>query len=198
MSKQLLSAVLIFSISAFPSLAAAQSNGSSSLTPEQVQVYADFIDAFSKTAFRVLLSRTFPLRLSGVAKDAACLQGIHLEPEGRSSDRGHLLSREILRNHSIRMIDEQEESAALKQRRKGADTVSANGSGTPKDPGILTLSEILFDTSHHFAVIKYALLCGPRCNSGAILVLEKVENRWSLGRRPCESSVFMNATNPRS
>lgn len=202
MRKLLLSAVWVIAISVFPSLAAAHSNGSSSLTPEQVQVYADFIDSFSQTGFRVLLNRTFPLSLSVVAKDAACLQGVHLETAGKSGEGGHLLGPEVLRNHSIRIIGEQDESAILKQQEKGAAAVSTNsggnGSGTPKNPGILALSGILFDTSHHFAVIKYAFLCGIHCNSGGILVLEKVENRWSVKRRPCDGSVFINATNPRS
>jgi hypothetical protein len=202
MRKLLLYAVWVVPISVFASLAAAHSNGSSPLTPEQAQVYADFIDSFSQTGFKVLLNRTFPLSLSVVAKDAACLQGVHLEMVGKSGEGGHLLGPEVLRNHSIRTIGEQDEPALLKQQEKGADAASTNsdgnGSGTPKDPGILALSGILFDTSHHFAVIKYVFLCGTHCNSGGILVLEKVENRWSVKRRPCDGSVFINAANPRS
>jgi hypothetical protein len=202
MRKLLLSAVWVIAISVCPSLAAAHSNGSSSLTPEQVQVYADFIDSFTQTGFRVLLNRTFPLSLTVVAKDAECLQGIHLETVGKSGEGGHLLGPEVLRNHSIRIIGEQDESPVLKRQEKGAATVSTNsggnGSGTLTDPGILALSGILFDTSHHFAVIKYVFLCGTHCNSGGILVLEKFENRWSVKGRPCDGSVFINATNPLS
>lgn len=202
MRKLVLSAVWVIAISVFPSLAAAHSNGSSSLTPEQVQVYADFIDSFSQTGFRVLLNRTFSLSLSVVAKDAACLQGVHLETVGKSGEGGHLLGPEVLRNHSIRIIREQDESAALKQQdtssaTRGTDS-GRNGSGTPRDPGILALSEIIFDPTHQFAVIKYVFLCGPHCNSGAILVLEKVGDRWSAKRRPCNGSVFVNVANPRS
>lgn len=48
-------------------------SSNAALTAEQVGVYADFIDSFIKTKFRSLSRRTFPLNLSGIAKDAACL-----------------------------------------------------------------------------------------------------------------------------
>ena len=201
MRKLLMSAVEIMAISVFLRPAAAQPN-TSSLSSEQVQVYADFIDSFSRTNFKLLSSKTFPLNLSVVAKDAVCLQGVHLEAAGKSAEAAHSLGPEVLRNRSIRIIGEQDESTALKQQDKtgasGRTDSHGDGSGTPRDPGILALSEIIFDTTHHFAVIKYVFLCGPHCNSGAILVLEKVGNRWSARRRPCNGSVFVNGANPRS
>jgi hypothetical protein len=85
-------------------------------TPEQLQVYGDFIESFSKTNFKFLSNRTFPLDLSGVGKDAACLQGVELEGVDESRNMVHELSPEVLRGHSIHLIGEQEESAILKQR----------------------------------------------------------------------------------
>jgi hypothetical protein len=64
------------------------------------------------------------------------------------------------------------------------------------DPGILTLSEITVDQSHHFAVLKYAFLCGSLCNSAGILVLEEEGPQWTTQiRRP--RSFAMNRDNPR-
>lgn len=174
----------------------------SSLSSEQVQVYADFIDSFSKTGFKLLSNKTFPLNLTVVAKDAVCLQGVHLEAAGKSGKAVHLLGPQVLRNHSVRIVGDQEESQVLKQR-DASEAISrkdsgADGSASRRDPGILALSEIIFDTTRRFAVIKYVFLCGSHCNSGAILVLEKVGDRWSVRRRPCDGSVFVNSANPQS
>ena len=48
-------------------------------TPEQLQVYGDFIDSFSKTNFKFLSSTTFPLELSALPKAVPCLQGLQLD-----------------------------------------------------------------------------------------------------------------------
>lgn len=172
------------------------------LGSEQVQVYADFIDYFGRTGFKLLSNKTFPLNLSIVAKDAVCLQGIHLEAKGKSGEIVHSLGPEVLRDHPIRIIGEQDELAALKQRDKSGATGRTDSGGDssdiPSDPGILALSEIIFDTTHQFAVLKYTFLCGVHCNSGGILVLQKVGDRWSAKRRPCNGSVFINSADPRS
>ena len=109
----------------------------------------------------------------------------------------------MLRGKPIRIINEQEESAVLK--RRDAD-VAAQRTGSTKDAsslrkdlGILALSEIVFDNTHHFAILKYVFLCGSHCNSGAIFVLlGKVGDRWTASRRPCEGSVVLNGDSPRS
>jgi len=170
------------------------------LTSEKLQVYGDFIESFSKMNFKFLSTRTFPLDLSSVGKDAACLQGLQLEGTDESRRAVHSLSPEVLRGHPIQLIGEKEESAILKQR--DANMVAHGGnsskdaSGT-KDPGVLALSEIAFDKSHHFAVLKYVFLCGSHCNSGAVLVLEKVGSRWTgTTRRPCSFAVNRDSPRP--
>jgi hypothetical protein len=61
----------------------------------------------------------------------------------------------------------------------------ADASEMKGDPGTLARSEITFDKSHHFVVLKYVFLCGSRCNSPAILVLEKAGPQWTTqNRRP--------------
>jgi hypothetical protein len=160
------------------------------LTPEELQVYGDFIDSFSKTNFKFLSDKTFPLDLSGFGKDAPCLQGIQLEEANDSVNATHQLVPEVLRGHAIHFADAQEEVVILKWR--DAD-VAAHGSesamdtsGMTRDPGVLALSEIVFNKSHDFAILKYVFLCGSHCNSGAILALEKVGSRWSgKTRRAC-------------
>jgi hypothetical protein len=168
------------------------------LTSEESQVYGDFIE--SSASFKFLSDRTFPLDLSSLAKDAPCLRGLQLEPSNESGKAVHSISPQALRGRSIHLVGYHEESEVLKQRDA---EVAAHGtvsmmdpSGMIKDPGVLALSEIAFDKSHRFAVLKYVFLCGAHCNSGAIVVLEKVGSRWTgTTRRPCSFAV--NRDNPR-
>jgi hypothetical protein len=76
--------IAVVSLAAFLSPVAAHRNGSS-LSSERVQVYADLIDSFTRTGFKLLSSKTFPLNLSVVANDAVCLQGVHLESTDESA-----------------------------------------------------------------------------------------------------------------
>lgn len=176
--------------------------GEAALTAEEVGVYADFIDSFAKTKFKSLSLNTFPLNLSGIAKDAACLQGLGLESPVASGNTGHLLGTGVLRGKSIRLVNADEEFAALKERDADAashsDETRRDTARLTSDPGILALSEIVFDKTHQFAVLKYVFLCGSRCNSGAILVLEKTGGTWVPKRSPCNGSIVLNAENPRS
>jgi hypothetical protein len=187
----------IITLGSYQSFAGASPRQETPLTSEESQVYSDFIESFSKTNFKFLSRATFPLDLSGVAKDAACLQGLQLE--GAYKGTMHSLVPEVLRGHSIHLVDEKEEVAILKQRDGDSEAREANSktnSGTTKDPGVLALSEVIFDKSHHFAVLKYAFLCGSHCNSAAILVLENVGAGWvATTRRPCSFAV--NRDNPR-
>jgi hypothetical protein len=176
--------------------------GDAAPTAEEVGVYADFIDSFAKTKFKSLSRSTFPLNLSGIAKDAACLQGLDLESPAASGNTGHLLGTGAVRGKSIRLLNADEEFAALKEREADAashsDEPRRDTAQLTSDPGILALSEIVFDKTHQFAVLKYVFLCGSRCNSGAILVLEKTGGTWVPKRPPCNGSIVLNAENPRS
>lgn len=166
------------------------------LTAEQSQVYADFIQSLGNANFKFVSQRTFPLDLSSVPKDAACLHDLQLE---KADNAVHSLTQEVLRGRPIHFLSEQEETVTVKQRdtqNPGADS-SKDRSGMTKDPGVLALSEITFDKNHRFAVLKYVFLCGSHCNSGAIIVLEKVGSQWTgTTRRPC--TFIMNSDNPRS
>jgi hypothetical protein len=168
-------------------------------TVEQSQVYGDFIESLNKTHFKFLSNKTFPLDLSSIGKNVACLRGIQLERPDESRSAIHSLGLEVLRGLPVRLVDAQQELAILKER--DASTAehglgaAEDASGMIKDPGVLALSDIAFDTNHHFAVLKYVFLCGSHCNSGSILVLEKTSSGWTETRRPCTFAV--NRTDPR-
>ena len=55
----------------------------------------------------------------------------------------------------------------------------------------LIFSEIAFNAKHTFTIVKYLLVCGEHCDSGATLVMEKADGRWTTSsRRPC--AMFVN------
>lgn len=168
------------------------------LTSEQLQLYSDFLERFSKLNFTSLSNRTFPIDLSTVDKDAPCLHDLQFGAR-ESSKIVHSLTSSVLRGRSIPLVSAQEESEILKQRdaKKAAQSTDSttDGSDATRDLGILALSEVIFDKSHHYAVLRYVLLCGSRCNSGAILVFEKVGSQWTAIRHAC--SVTMNQDEPR-
>jgi hypothetical protein len=170
-----------------------------SLTSEQAQVYSDFLERFARLNFTSLSNRTFSFDLSSVAKDAPCLHDLQFEEARKSSGVVHSLTAKVLRGRSIPLVSVQEESEILKQRdakRATQSTMSkTDGSNAPIDLGILALSEVIFDKSHHYVVLRYVLLCGSRCNSGAVIVLEKVGSQWTRIRRAC--SATMNQDQPR-
>jgi hypothetical protein len=189
---RMITAVLI-SFASCASWAGRSQSINPSLTSEQQEVYGDFIKSFRKMGFKYLSNRTFPLQLSGVSRDSPCLEGIQLEASAESSKSVHLLNQELLQGQPIHLVSEQEESSLVTQRDSKSGTADTNG---VQDPGILALSEIAFDKSRRFAVLKYVFICGSHCNSGAILTLEKVGSKWTgTTRRPC--SFLLNNDNPR-
>jgi hypothetical protein len=59
------------------------------------------------------------------------------------------------------------------------------------DLNFLVLSEIVFDVKHQFALLKYLVVCGHHCDSGATLIMEKIDGHWAASsRRPC--AMFVN------
>jgi len=170
-----------------------------SLTSEQSQVYSDLLERFGRLNFAYLANRTFSFDLSSVAKDAPCLHDLQFEEARKSGSVVHLLTSNVLRGRSIPLVGVQEESEILKQRDAKKTTQSTksktDGSIAPIDLGILALSEVIFDKTHHYAVLRYVFLCGSRCNSGAVIVLEKVGSQWAPTRRAC--SATMNQDQPR-
>ena len=141
----------------------------SPLSEERIGVYRAFLDRFASLHFRDLANLTIPLDFKGFAEGRPCLRGIDLEGSSEPFRTTHTLGTEITNGRELRLIDP-------------ADDRNPSSSKTQ----YLTLSEIAFDTQHRFAVLKYLLVCGPHCVSGATLVMEKMATKWAVSsRRPC-------------
>jgi hypothetical protein len=169
------------------------------LSAEQLQVYSDFLEQFSNLNFQFLAEHTFYFERARVKESAPCLKGLQFSNEPLPVGTRHSLNPSVLRGRSIPIVSEQEESAILRKRDANSAS-SGDGSTTPhsplaKDLGVLALSEITFDKSHNYALVRYVLLCGSHCNSGSVLVLERVGSKWKSVRPAC--NVAINEENPR-
>lgn len=163
------------------------------LTEERLSVYRGFLDKFSALHIKNLSQITLPLDFNGFPKGRPCLTGIDLENASDAFTTTHAIGREITSGRELNLVDPLEQTKLLEQR----DIASAN---QPKqalqsgnDLNFLVFSEVAFDTKHKFAVVKYLLVCGEHCDSGATIVMESIDGRWTTSsRRPC--AMFLNST----
>ena len=186
------------------------------LIPELLQIYGDYFDGVLNVLrqrdqleapgepIRTFFSnRTFPLDLSkDVGYSPGCLQGIKFEST-EESRTVHLLGPEVLRGHSkIRLVDLPNGLAILrKEEAEGAVHTYPRGTpGFAENPGIIAVSGVAFDKSHHFAVFKYkhfqsGFQEGSYCSDEVVVVLVKVGTRWTeTASRGCEGSANRELT----
>jgi hypothetical protein len=161
------------------------------LTEEQLSVYRGFLDKFSVLHIKNLSKITLPLDFKGFPEGRPCLTGIELEDPSNAQKTAHIFGSEITSGRELSLVDPVEQTNLLKQR----DTASANqpkqAAQNGNDLNFLVFSEVAFDTKHKFAVVKYLLVCGEHCDSGATLMMEKIDGRWTTSsRRPC--AMFVN------
>jgi len=145
------------------------------LSEEQLSVYRGFLDKFSTLNFNQLSSMTIRFDFKGFPETRPCLKGIDLEDASAALNTVHILGDEITKGRELRLVTPSELSTILDR-----DPISS----TDKNLGVLVLSEVVFDANHRYAVLKYEFVCGNRCGSGATLVMEKIDGRWTISSRP--------------
>jgi hypothetical protein len=164
------------------------------LNDEQLSVYRGFLDKFSFLHFRNLANLTIPFDFNGFPDGRPCLQGVELQNLTEVLRTSHTFGPELTKGRDLRIVDSLEQEK-LRQHRDEPSNSQAKVSGedqiTNPDHSYLVLSEIAFDAKHRLAVLKYLLVCGQRCVSGATLVMEKVDDKWVVSsRRPC--AIFVS------
>ena len=53
------------------------------------------------------------------------------------------------------------------------------------EAGVLTLSEITFDPTRHYAAFSYSFHCGALCGNGGTVVYELKNEKWERSKRFC-------------
>ena len=180
----LLALVLLAIILVSGSSARNQPALANSLSAEQLGVYRAFLRAFAVSPLKNLASTTVPFDFNGMPEGRPCLRGIQLTNISVPLRTTHRFGQEITKGFNLKLVDSLEQAKLRQQRdaEKTPDAAPKPGSGL----NYLVLSEIAFDTKHRFAVVKYLLVCGQHCVSGATIVMEKAEGSWTTtSRRPC-------------
>jgi hypothetical protein len=169
------------------------------LTSEQQQVYADFIDIMSSNKnFNLISNRTYPFDSSILEKNAPCLRNLQLQNPEEAKNAYHSIDPGVLRGKSIRLVGTDEESTILKQRDLYVSShpdSAKNVSMQDTYLGVAEFSELVFDKTHRFALLKYVLRYGTHFNGGGILVLEKVDSHW-IGNTRFACKFLMNSEHP--
>jgi hypothetical protein len=161
------------------------------LTDEQLSVYRGFLDKFSALHFRNLSIVTSHFEFGGFPETRPCLAGIELENPSNAMKIAHVFGPEITNGRDLKLVNPLEQVELLKQRKTTSADQSKQVAQDENDLNFLMLSEIVFDTTHKFAILKYLLVCGEHCDLGATLVMEKVDGHWTTSsRRPC--ALFIN------
>lgn len=153
-------------------------NGPSPLTEEQMNVYRSWLDIIGvQLHVKNLANVTVPFDFKGFPEGRPCLKGIELESSSEYLRTTHEFGAEIAKGRELNLVDRHEQLKLFRRRdeaRQAQDGAQAKGG-----LNFVIFSEIAFDTGHHFAVLRYILVCGEHCDSGATRVMEKVDGRWT-------------------
>ena len=169
-----------------------------SLDAEQVRVYRDFLDIFSALHFRRLANQTAPFAPTDLPPGSPCVDGIVLQDQSSARRILHRFNADILKGRDLLLVDPIEQARILEQKEgeakshddKSKEELLKITESIASDYGFLALSEIVFDRTQKFAVLKYLYFCGPRCKHGGTLVMEKVGSSWTANtRRPCTTII---------
>ena len=148
-------------------------------SPDQIGVYSFLLTSYRtllKPTYGDMLAKTFyledetkPLDVKKLRPGRGCLKGIDLE---------------VLPKEEIPTVHRLVEQKWLPSDVKSADEVKCVDSPKPNSQSCwqteaaLSLTEILFDKSHTYALVGFGVGCGMECGWGEIAILEKVAGRW--------------------
>jgi len=162
----------------------------SPLTPEQLEVYGAFLDSYLPGSAQpiYLSNKTHALTLTYDDIHGTCLSGIHIDRSQETINIVHMLPTDMANGRPLTLVKLKKNNDAL------LDKISAQASRTgateeEREPGILSVSEIAFDPSHHFAVFDFMLDCGNVCGHSRTVVYEKIDGKWRDAKRACSGFI---------
>jgi hypothetical protein len=165
------------------------------LTAEQIAVYQAFLRSYNNgsDASLNLANKTVPLDLSDLPADSPCLKGIKLENVQAARLNTHLLDASLAVKGRVALVDPEQQRDKVKSNdphktmpegKSAEDAVAAAFAS-----GLLTLSEVVFDKDHHWAVMSFGFYCGRLCGHGGTIVLQKVGQEWKVTARHCDEWI---------
>jgi hypothetical protein len=170
----------------------------SSLTEEQLNVYRSWLHIIGvQLHIKNLANVTVPFDFKGFPDGRPCLKGIELENPPEYLRTTHQLGPEIVKGRELNLVDRHEQLQLFRKRdeasRNPPNQAAQDGAEAKNDLKFVIFSEIAFDTKHQVAVLKYILVCGEHCDSGATRVMERVDGRWTAKPRLVCAGFFNNS-----
>jgi hypothetical protein len=103
----------------------------------------------------------------------------------------HAFGPEIAKGRELNLVETHEQLKLFRKRDGASENQPGQATQDKSALNFVVFSEIAFGKQHQFAVLKYILVCGEHCDSGATLVMEKIDGRWTL-RRGVTCAGFVN------
>ncbi len=163
----------------------------SPITSEQIEVYRAFLTSYTiggKSPHFNLAKHTYPLDLSNEKRNDECLKGIDIDA-ARPESVIHEFDPNTPLRQNITLVDPEEQERSVKENdptrtmRQGQAVHQAVDRAFAA--GLLTLSEVVFDKPHQYAVMSFRFVCGRKCGHGATLVFHKQHGQWKELKRDC-------------
>jgi hypothetical protein len=164
----------------------------SPMESDQIEVYRTFLSSYtngSRSPHLNLAKRTDALKLSDEKGAGGCLKGIDLDGSAHPEAVIHEFDPKTPLRENITLVDVDEQGRVIKEN----DPDRTMRQGTPVNQavdrafasGLLTLSEVAFDKTHQYAVMKFSFVCGGLCGHGATLIFQKRHGQWKELKRDC-------------
>jgi hypothetical protein len=163
------------------------------LTEDERDLYAAFLDLYvpalkkftgTNPAIINLVNTTAPLDLGHELKENKdCFSGIAFDKRDKARNQLHTFDARLVSGREVRLVDLTQQSAIRNAITHGVPTTIVGN--TALETNFLQLSEIAFDSTHQYAMIRYTFSCGNICAQGGVVVFAKARNRWRDDHRPC-------------
>ncbi len=162
------------------------------LTTAQLQIYQVFLNSDtngSRSDHIRLSNQTAPLDLTDEKKRGGCLDELEFEESVHPEWIFHKFDPQTTFPANVELVDPKKQSATVRKN----DPSRTIKQGKPVDDavqdafatGLLTVSEIAFDSTHEYAVMRFSFVCGMLCGHGETLVFRYVDGQWKHANKRC-------------
>ncbi len=164
-----------------------QSSSAGTFSEDEIAVYRVILNNYAVT--RKLAGARLNLSTrAGLINDRAkeCLEAIKAQKP--KSNRARTFLKEHFQSLPyIRLVAARTQLEKIRENDSPRST-----SQLVEQSGMLTLSEIWFDSDHCYALLSFTFNCGRRCGHGSTYILKKVKGKWVQMQHVCESWISAN------
>jgi hypothetical protein len=153
------------------------------LTMTQVEVYRAFLASYLDGNGGVInvAEKTEPMEPS---EDdfKGCMNQF---PKGSSTKKVHVFTTEFAQDDRIRLVDSDKykipDVGNFMSRKEDLDSAVQKA----VNAGLLTLSEVVFDSHHQLAALNFGFICGSLCGHGGTVIFRLHQGKWVRSKRSC-------------